>query len=247
MNTKIKSPEEFAEWLAKFEVPHTTDECFTPPAVYSAVCEWIEKEYGVSRERFVRPFYPGGDFQSEIYAPEDIVVDNPPFSLLGQIVPFYLERGIPFFLFAPGLMLATRQNARATLVAAAAQIIYENGANVNTGFVTNLDDPEVQIRSAPDLCDMIRAANTKATKTLPKYRFPRNVVTAAMVNRLSSNGVLYKLKRSESVRITTLDAMEGRGKKSGIFGGDFLHRNAQLVRRKKLKEEWCSDRLSWEK
>lgn len=237
MNTKIKSPEEFAEWIAKFEVPHTTDECFTPPAVYSAVCEWIEKEYGVSRERFVRPFYPGGDYQSEIYAPDDIVVDNPPFSLLGQIVPFYLERGIPFFLFAPALTLATEKNARATLVAADADIIYQNGASVRTGFVTNLDDSNVQIRSAPDLCDMIRAANIKTTKTLPKYRYSRNVVTAAMVHKLSSYGVPYKLKRSESVRIKALDAMEGRGKKSGIFGGDFLYRNAQFVRRKKPKEE----------
>ncbi len=55
--------------------------------------------------KFVRPFYPGGDYEKYNYMSDNIVVDNPPFSILAQIVKWYQSQGIKFFLFAPGLTI----------------------------------------------------------------------------------------------------------------------------------------------
>jgi hypothetical protein len=51
-------------FLDKFEPAKTTDDCYTPDVVYDAVAAWVEKEYGLDKENFVRPFYPGGGLPS---------------------------------------------------------------------------------------------------------------------------------------------------------------------------------------
>ena len=89
--------------MEKFEDKHTTDDCYTPEKVYDAVAEWVAKEYGLKKKDFVRPFYPGGDYQKENYKQNSVVVDNPPFSILSQIVKWYADNGVRFFLFAPAL------------------------------------------------------------------------------------------------------------------------------------------------
>lgn len=61
---KSKTYEEFVE---KFKPKKTTDDCYTPPVVYDAVAEWVASEYGVNRDNFVRPFYPGGDYENYDY------------------------------------------------------------------------------------------------------------------------------------------------------------------------------------
>ena len=52
--------EEYNEFLDKFEIKKTTDDCYTPEPVYNAVAEWVAEEYKVNQKDFVRPFYPGG-------------------------------------------------------------------------------------------------------------------------------------------------------------------------------------------
>lgn len=59
--------EEYNEFLEKFETKKTTDDCYTPDLVYKALAEWVEKRYGLKRADFLRPFYPGGDYQSFKY------------------------------------------------------------------------------------------------------------------------------------------------------------------------------------
>ena len=56
---KSKTYDEFVE---KFKPKKTTDDCYTPPAVYEAVKDWVVKEYGLEGKEIVRPFYPGGGF-----------------------------------------------------------------------------------------------------------------------------------------------------------------------------------------
>lgn len=101
---------EYDAFVDKFKPKKTTDDCYTPPVVYDAVADWVAKEYNLDRSRFVRPFYPGGDYQAEEYAPEAVVVDNPPFSIFAKIVQWYQERRIRFFLFGPALTLFSRGN-----------------------------------------------------------------------------------------------------------------------------------------
>jgi len=93
--------EEYADFLEKFVPKHTTDDCYTPEGVYEAVADWVASEYGVNRKNFVRPFYPGGDYQAEKYKRSDIVVDNPPFSIMKEIIDFYRDQSVRFFFICP--------------------------------------------------------------------------------------------------------------------------------------------------
>lgn len=70
--------ETYEEFVQKFKPKKTTDDCYTPPAVYEAVAEWAAANYGLDRAAFVRPFYPGGDYQRYRYPEGCVVVDNPP-------------------------------------------------------------------------------------------------------------------------------------------------------------------------
>lgn len=56
----------------------TTDDCYTPDNVYSVVRDYVAERYGLDPETFIRPFYPGGDYQAEDYTGK-VVVDNPLF------------------------------------------------------------------------------------------------------------------------------------------------------------------------
>ena len=159
---------EYREFVGKFKPKKTTDDCYTPEAVYEAVASWVSSEYGVERASFVRPFWPGGDYEREDYPKGCVVVDNPPFSILSGIVRFYNGRGVRYFLFAPTL---TNFQARGcSHVVCDADVTYANGAVVNTSFVTNLDEWEV--RSAPDLNAALKAADaaSRDPQVPPRYR-----------------------------------------------------------------------------
>lgn len=51
---------EYAAFVDKFKPKKTTDDCYTPEPVYEAVADWVAKEFGLEKSRFLRPFYPGG-------------------------------------------------------------------------------------------------------------------------------------------------------------------------------------------
>lgn len=91
-------------FVEKFKPKKTTDDCYTPEIVYNAIADWVANEYHLNKAEFVRPFYPGGDYERFDYG-NKIVVDNPPFSILAQIIEFYSDKEIKFFLFAPTLTL----------------------------------------------------------------------------------------------------------------------------------------------
>ena len=97
--------DEYKAFVEKFKAKKTTDDCYTPAPVYEAVAGWVSAEYGADPASFVRPFFPGGDFERFDYPDGCAVVDNPPFSILSQIIAFYHRRQIRFFLFAPALTL----------------------------------------------------------------------------------------------------------------------------------------------
>lgn len=214
--------DEYNEFVDKFKPKKTTDDCYTPDNVYEAVAAWVSQEYGIDRRDMVRPFYPGGDYRSEDYAPGCCVVDNPPFSILSEIQRFYQEHGVRFFLFAPTLTLFSRVDG-VCYVPCAADVTYENGANVNTSFVTNLE-PDLIVRTSPALAAAIRQANDanlpEDEKHFPKYQYPPEVITSAMVACWCLRGVDFRLRREDAARISALDAQLPEGK--AIYGGGFL-------------------------
>ena len=215
--------DEYNEFLEKFEAKKTTDDCYTPDHVYEVVAEYVESRFGVDRKNFVRPFFPNGDYQAERYSAESVVVDNPPFSILAEIVDFYVDRGIKFFLFAPGnstIGYTTRNNVQAICTHAA--VTYENGATVVTCFLTNLANDGCVAISDPELYKKIDEANEITLESmranLPKYSYPVNVVTATKLGYLSKYGQRLEIKRESSCFIRKLDAQGDKG----IFGSGLL-------------------------
>lgn len=156
--------ETYEEFVEKFKPKKTTDDCYTPPLVYDAVAKWTAQEYSLDREDFVRPFYPGGDYEHFDYSCGKIVVDNPPFSILNQIVRFYVDRGIRFLLFTPTLVSLIRLSDLCTVFPTGVSVKYENGAVVNTSFCTNLDPKDIRMRTVPALYVAVSAANATAQK-----------------------------------------------------------------------------------
>ncbi len=161
------SEENYQAFVDKFKPKKTTDDCYTPEPVYNAVEKYVREHYGLQDATFVRPFYPGGDYERFDYPQRAVVVDNPPFSIFNQILAFYCKHGIQFFLFAPGLLLGTPYKNQCTIVATGAKVIYENGAVVVTSFVTNLE-PGVAIRSDPRLHDEVEKASNENAKSQKK-------------------------------------------------------------------------------
>ena len=221
----LSEDEDYLEFLDKFKAKKTTDDCYTPAVVYEAVAKWVENEYKVSRKDFVRPFYPGGDYKAEKYPKGCIVVDNPPFSILAEILVFYREAGVRFFLFAPTLTLfSSSSSSSSSALPCGASVIYENGASVNTSFLTNLEDKAVRFRSCPDLYKAVQAASDEYAKELhkdlPKYTYPDNVVTAAFVARLSKYSIPFSVSVGESCAVSALDSQKESGK--AIYGKGYL-------------------------
>ena len=227
MNEQEKAIKEMQDgsydaFVEKFEPKRTTDDCYTPDNVYEAVADFVAKTYDLDRKHFRRVFWPGGDYQAEKYTPADIVVDNPPFSILAQIVQWYNDRAVKFFLFAPTLTLFSSSSSSSCQIPCGVGITYANGASVSTSFLTNLED--AQVHTYPELYKAIEKANAyneKLTKkTLPKYAYPDEIITAAMVARWCKYGIEYVLNREDCERIGTLDAQRKAGK--SIFGNGYI-------------------------
>jgi hypothetical protein len=220
----MEGEDEYQEFLDKFEAKHTTDDCYTPEKVYKAVADWVASEYGLSQKDFVRPFYPGGDYQKEKYKPRSVVVDNPPFSILAQIIKWYTEHDVKFFLFAPALTVFSSAAALASVLCTGVSIVYANGATVATSFVTNLEDGEIRAKTAPALYETVNKAVdevlAETRKVIPVYSYPDYVATAAMLNKYSKYGIEYTITKAESAPIDALDAQKEAGK--AIFGKGLL-------------------------
>ena len=230
---------EYQEFVKKFEAKRTTDDCYTPDVVYDAVAEWVASEYNVSRANFVRPFYPGGDYQREKYKPTDIVVDNPPFSIMAEILKFYHERGIRFFLFGPHLTLISSSSSVCTALPIGVSVTYANGANINTSFLTNLEDPSIRFRSEPRLYAAIKAANEEnlrsITKQLPKYAYDHHIITTPFLSALSRLGIDFSVPVAESETISQLDSQRESGKV--IFGKGYIVSDRVFAEREKAERE----------
>ena len=215
--------ENYKAFVDKFKPKKTTDDCYTPDNIYEAVLEWAMKEYGFKREQVVRPFWPGGDYERFDYPENCVVLDNPPFSIISKICAQYGRHGIKFFLFAPYLTNFSSQTKGVCHIITDSNITYENGAEVNTAFLTNLE-PGVEIRTAPELRRAIVEADNinrrQGRPSLPKYTYPPEVLTATMVGYFSKYGIDFKVMSSECRFIRVLESQKKKGK--SIFGSGYL-------------------------
>lgn len=233
--------EEYQEFLEKFKLKKTTDDCYTPAPVYEKVAQYVAETYNLDPVSFVRPFYPGGDYQNEKYPKGCVVVDNPPFSIMAEILNFYNERGIRFFLFAPTLTLFSSSSSSCTALPCALAVIYENGASVNTSFLTNLEPSSVRFRSAPKLYAMVQEGvvaykrQLSLQKQLPVYEYPSHIISSAWVGALSRLGIEFSVPVNESESISCLDSQKPLGK--GIFGKGYIVSDAVKAERERAESE----------
>ena len=222
LSAMAEDTEESLAFAEKFKPKKTTDDCYTPQEVYEVIRDWACDEYGIDPSKVVRPFYPGGDYERFDYSGGKVVIDNPPFSILSKIIRFYVDNGVPFFLFCPTL---TGLSGRSTVmdvchVICGCKIVYENGASVNTSFVTSYGG-DVVARTAPKLREIVDAKVEELQKEghaeLPKYEYPDEVITAAILGRWSRYGVEFEVSSSDCMPIDRLDAQKESG--DGIYGG----------------------------
>ena len=230
---------EYQEFVKKFEAKRTTDDCYTPDVVYDAVADWVASEYNVSRANFVRPFYPGGDYQKEKYKTTDIVVDNPPFSIMSEILKFYKANGIKFFLFGPHLTLFSNTSADFTCLPIGVPVTYKNGANVNTSFITNMEPEEIRFRSEPRLYAAVKAATMEYRKEISNkqadYAYDKHLFLTSHLCTMSLLGYDFKVTREESELISKLHSQEG--KDTAIFGHAYIVSEAAYQRRMEFEKE----------
>ena len=230
--------EEYQEFLQKFELKKTTDDCYTPAIVYDAVADYVAKKYNLDNKNFLRPFYPGGDYQSEKYKPTDVVVDNPPFSIIAEILKFYNDNNIKFFLFAPHLtVFSSSSSAFASCIICGVTVTYENKANVATSFITNLEN--CAFRSSPTLFRKVKQANDEnlrqQRKELPKYSYPLSVVTSNMLTAYSRCGIDFEVGKDECYFIRQLD--DQKKSKKALYGAGYLISERKKAEREKAERE----------
>ncbi len=229
---------DYADFVDKFETKKTTDDCYTPPAVFDAVEKWVRKQYKIpDTTKTLRPFKPGGDYQAEDYSGDVVVIDNPPFSIASEINKWYIAHGVKFFLFCNGLTsLKISVKTRLTFLPVFARIIYENGANINTCFITNMDNENIALRCSSSLVKAIDDAQPSEAKELAEYMRPNNLKIAtdfSVVSRLGGE------------EIFTRDCVEPVTKACGvqIFGGAVLVSDRIAKKLDDAKKEYAEQSL----
>lgn len=235
----VEKQRDYDEFVEKFEPKKTTDDCYTPPAVMEAVTNWAKKAFSISDStRVMRPFYPDGDYQAEDYSGDCCVIDNPPFSILSEIVRWYTSHNVKYFLFAPCMTTAaTAPDCLKTLVLSFSAITYENGAMVRTSFITNMDSPDVAIRIDRELNDAIENAQESLPADIAAYDRPANCMTVMDFQRFAYCGDSLVVKSDQIHFIKNIDAMKKLGK--DLYGGGMLVADsiAELAKAEKIKAD----------
>lgn len=192
---------DYEAYVAKFEDrPRTTDDTFTPPDVFAAVLGWLKGKGKITGDtKIIRPFYPGGDFETADYPDGCAVVDNPPFSIFAMCCKWFTARGVPFFLFGPGLTIASISGFCTCIITYAA-VRFENGAVIPVSFASNMFGGAAAI-AAGDLTQMINGCESQREgqrKSVRKMAWPDGVVTVADLRKIAKAGGTFELQREFS-------------------------------------------------
>lgn len=225
---------DYESFIKKFtENPKTTDECWTPQDVYEAVVKYVGEVYPLEGKEILRPFYPGGDYEHAEYPDDGVVIDNPPFSMFTKICKFYMAKGVPFFLFGPGLTIMSCCKHGCTAVFIDDQIEFSNGAKVRCNFASNLFGDLLAI-TAPRLSELLRACPSQNVKeALPRYDYPINLLSASDMQTIAKGEEPFAVPREGTAPIRRL-ASQPKGK--GLFGDHYLLPD-ELARAKESAKE----------
>ena len=197
---------DYEGFVDKFKDKKTTDDCYTPKEVMEIIINYVNEKYSLTGKKIIRPFYPGGDFESIEYTEDMIVIDNPPFSIITKICKYYIERDIKFFLFCPHLT-AFGSDIDATHIIASADITYENGATIKTAFVSNMFG-NLKIIGDSELHKKFKELQEKNKANLPKYEYPDNIVTVSKIAYCIEKGVSINIDKKDLKHYRGMDAQK---------------------------------------
>lgn len=200
----------YDELVEKYEQKLTTDDCYTPPDVYDVVRDWAVQEFDLAGRPVVRPFWPGGNYETYDYPDGCVVIDNPPFSILTKIRKFYDSHSIDYFLFAPHLTLF---DCGGNAIIVGFVLVYKNGAKIPTSFITSLGGN--LIATAPELYAAMNEAQPSVSRAVTKREWPEHLLAAGMLNRFSRNGNRFTVKPNEAVFVRTVGGQR-------VFGSGYL-------------------------
>lgn len=237
--------ESYEQFIDKFKSKKTTDECYTPPKVYNTILQWVVKRFNLQNYNILRPFYPNGDYQSVNYSCQDVVIDNPPFSILSEICKYYTTHNIKFFLFCDCKTIFSVNCGRNNYIISDSNIIYENGARVKTGFVTNLGNDKIII--SHELNQLIKKAQEDNKVKQLKYEYPTNLFNFSKFCQLANRGYDFSISANDCYWLRTLDSQ--RKSKKAIFGCGFLVSDKVLerIKQEKTAKEIVTDtKIKWE-
>ena len=109
-----------------------------------------------------------------------------------------------------------------TLIIANESIIYHNGANISTAYVSNIFG-EQKIIASHELKKAIKEANKliqEEKKTLPKYKYPDELLTVSRLQNILNKGLSVEISSKSLYRVAKLKSQEPL--KKVIFGSGFL-------------------------
>lgn len=214
---------------ATFKATYKTssDECYTPQGVYDIVLKYAHTLARFSDKNVLRPFYPNGDYQAENYKGK-IVVDNPPFSKMAEIVKFYVANNIKFLLFANHLTLFNVARY-ATAIVVNAAVSYENKKRVATSFITNLCSPDIKVIVEPSLRYEIKEYYKPST-TAKSTQLDPDIVTA---NKLG----LENIKQRFIINASDIKGYvhNNPSNNKAIFGGGYQVKKRVINEIEKIK------------
>lgn len=213
---------DYESYIKKFTKKNnelTTDDTFTPQDVYEAVVAYVDSIYPLKDKQILRPFFPGGDYEHADYPDDGVVIDNPPFSIFTEICRWYSKRGIPFFLFGPGLTIFSVLDC-CSVVIINKGLTFTNGAKVRCNFATNLLG-DTLVTTAVSLDKTIRECPSQNKKAdLPKYRYcyPDELLSVSDFQSIARGDVDFSVSRQEAVMVRNLDLHP----KNSLFGAHLL-------------------------
>lgn len=217
---------DYEAFIEKFKPLKTTDDCYTPNGIFEVVEKQVRERYkDIEKLETIRPFKPEGDYIKEDYK-NKVVIDNPPFSILSEIVNYYEKNNIKYFLFAPH---NTIMNIDAQIVLTGVTITYHNGAKVNTSFLTNLSDCKIEYASdlSRDMRNVERDNQKK--KKRKKYKYPENFIHCVCGYDIATYKNNIKIYEDEVQCIKHLNGLR-------IYGGGYALNNKALKRIKETEK-----------
>ena len=129
-------------------------------AIIMTVNNYVKYTLESNSDTIVTPFSSGWNYRTYDYTGKQ-VVDFPPFSQINEIIDFYSQNSIKYFLYIPSLcdLIGLSQISGNTVIDTNVNLIDKNLTEIGISFVTNLISGNYALKTAPDFRQSLITAN----------------------------------------------------------------------------------------